>query len=154
MPLIVTGTGVTGSARISDALAHVTDIPATILDVAGVAHPGEAEGADVAPLMGRSLAPILSGESASVRGPDDWIGWELFGNRAVRRGDWKLVSLCEPHGSGDWQLFDLAADPGETVDLAGERPEIRDQLIGLWEEYAATNNVILPDVSPLCRPAQ
>jgi arylsulfatase len=151
VPLIVAGTGVTGSARISDALAHVTDIPATILDVAGVPHPGEAEGAEVAPLDGRSLTPILSGEAGDVRGPDDWIGWQLFGNRAVRRGDWKLVSVCEPFGSGDWQLFDLAADPGETVDLAAERPEIRDQLVGLWEDYAARNNVILPDVSPVCQ---
>jgi arylsulfatase len=151
VPLIVAGAGVTGSARISDALTHVMDIPATILDIAGVQHPGGIEGAEVAPLQGMSLAPILSDRQAEVRGPSDWIGWELFGNSAVRMGDWKLLRLCAPFGSGEWQLYDLAADPGETVDLAAERPEIRDQLIAHWEEYATANNVILPDVSPICR---
>jgi arylsulfatase len=154
VPMIAAGAGVTGSARISDALTHVMDIPATILDIAGVQHPGDVEGSEVAPLQGISLAPILIGEQAEVRGPSDWIGWELFGNSAVRMGDWKLIRLCAPFGSGEWQLYDLAADPGETVDLAAERPEIRDQLIAHWEEYDAANNVIRPDVSPICRQVQ
>ncbi len=111
VPMIAAGAGVTGSGRISDALTHVMDIPATILDIAGVEHPGDVEGAEVAPLQGMSLAPILSDEQAAVRGPSDWIGWELFGNRAVRMGDWKLIQLCAPFGSGGWQLYDLAAGP-------------------------------------------
>jgi arylsulfatase len=149
MPLIVAGDGVTGSGRIQDGFVHVMDIPATILDVAGVAHPGGA-GTDIAPLMGKSLRPLLSDPAAEVRGPEDWVGWELFGNRAVRMGDWKLVSLCAPYGTGDWQLFDLGADPAETTDLAAANPEIRDQLLAHWEEYAARNNVILPSTSPVC----
>ncbi len=153
VPLIVAGAGVAGRPRISDALTHVMDIPATILDIAGVEHPGGIEGAGVAPLQGASLGPILIGEQEAVRGPSDWIGWELFGNSAVRMDDWKLIRLCAPFGSGAWQLYDLAADPGETLDLATERPEIRDRLIARWDEYVAANNVILPDVSPLCRQA-
>jgi arylsulfatase len=150
VPLIVAGPGVDGAARISDAVAHVMDIPATILDVAGVAYP---DSADVAPLQGRTLAPILEGADTAVRGPEDWLGWELFGNRALRLGDWKAVWLCPPFGPGAWQLFDLEADPGETVDLAAARPEILDRLTGLWDDYALANNVILPDVSPVCGPA-
>ena len=96
------------------------DIPATILDVAGVAHPGDAEGTEVAPLQGKSLGPVLADDQPEVRGPTDWIGWELFGNRAIRMGNWKLLWLCAPYGTGDWQLFDLAADPGET-----RRPRVR-----------------------------
>jgi arylsulfatase len=150
VPLIVAGTGVEGSARISDAVAHVMDIPATILDVAGVPYP---ESEDVPPLQGRSLAAVLSGAETTVRGPEDWIGWELFGNRAVRMGDWKAVWLCAPFGPDAWQLFDLKADPAETVDLAAAHPEILERLTRRWDDYAAANNVILPDVSPLCRPA-
>jgi arylsulfatase A-like enzyme len=151
VPLIVAGEGVRGGARLSDGLAHVMDIPATILDVAGVPHPETFEGKPVAPLQGRSLAPILSGESDAVRGPSDWIGWEIFGNRAVRMDNWKLVWICAPLGTGDWQLFDLAADPGETIDLAAERPDIRDELTRHWDAYAAANNVIIPDRSPVCQ---
>lgn len=152
VPLIVAGNGVGGSARMTDQFAHVTDIPATILDVAGVPYPESSDAAPLVPLQGRSLAPVLSGAAETVRGPSDWTGWELFGNRAIRQGDWKLLSLCPPFGSGDWQLYDLKTDPAETRDLAAERPEIRDELARHWEEYAAANNVILPSASPLCRP--
>ncbi len=154
VPLIIAGDGVTGSGRIEDTFAHVMDIPATILDVAGVVHPGGSKVADIEPLQGTSLLPVLADPAAEIRGPTDWIGWELFGNSAIRMGDWKLVRICEPLGPGEWQLYDLAADPGETTDLASERPEIRDQLLRHWDEYESTNNVILPDASPVCAPAE
>lgn len=150
-PMIVAGKGVTGSGRISDALAHITDVPATILDVAGVPHPETFDDKPVAPLQGVSLVPVLVNTSEAVRTPADWIGWELFGLRAVRMDDWKLLSMCKPFGSGEWQLYDLKSDPGETRDLAAEEPEITAQLIGHWDEYVQRNNVILPDTSPLCR---
>lgn len=150
-PMIVAGKGVAGGGRISEALTHIMDVPATILDVAGVAHPETHNGTAVAPLQGKALTPVLDNTSDSVRTPTDWIGWELFGLRALRKGDWKLLSMCEPFGSGDWQLYDLASDPGETRDLAAEQPQITAQLIGHWAEYAQSNNVILPDASPLCR---
>lgn len=151
MPLIVAGDGVQGSGRLLDAFVHVMDIPATILDVAQVSYPDERDGTAIAPLLGRSLSPVLTGDSDAVRGPADWVGWELFGNRAVRAGSWKLVSLCAPLGTGEWQLFDIAADPGESIDLAAERPDIRDELARHWDAYAAANNVIIPDRSPLCQ---
>ncbi len=149
-PLIVSGKDVMGSGRISDAIIHVTDIPATILDAAEIDHPETFEGKQVAPPQGRTLAPILSNARDAVRGPGDWIGWELFGNRAIRQGDWKLLWLCKPFGLSQWQLFNLKDDPAETRDLASERPDMRDRLARHWDEYVKSNNVILPDVSPLC----
>lgn len=150
-PMIVAGKGVAGGGRISEALTHIMDVPATILDVAGVAHPETYNGKPVAPLQGKALTQVLGNTSENVRTSEDWIGWELFGLRALRKGDWKLLSMCEPFGSGDWQLYDLASDPGETRDLAAEQPQITAQLIGHWAEYAQSNNVIPPDTSPLCR---
>jgi len=149
-PLIVSGKDVAGSGRISDAFVHVTDIPATILDAAGIDHPETFEGREVAALSGKALTPILSDARDAVRGPDDWIGWELFGNRAIRQDDWKLLWLCKPFGTSQWQLYNLEDDPGETRDLAAQQPDIRDRLAQHWDEYVKTNNVILPDVSPLC----
>ena len=153
-PLIVAGTGVTGGGRISNAVTHIMDIPATILEAAGVAHPESLEGRQVAPLQGKSLSPVLDNVSQAVRAPSDWLGWELFGNRAIRQGNWKLLWLCEPYGTGQWQLYDLEADQGETKDLAAEHPDIRDQLVAHWDDYVKTNHVILPDVSPICRKQQ
>jgi arylsulfatase len=148
--LIISGTGVKGSGRISDAVVHVKDIPATILDAAGIAHPDSFNGNKVAPLQGKALAPVLAEKASAVRGADDWTGWELFGNRAIRQGDWKLLWMCKPFGTSQWQLFDLKSDPGETRDLAAEKPEIRDRLAKHWDDYVKINNVILPAVSPLC----
>jgi arylsulfatase len=152
-PLIVAGHGTRGSGRISNAVAHVMDIPATILSAAGVPHPGTYNGNNVAPSQGKSLAPVLDNSLVSVRGPSDWLGWELFGNRAIRQDKWKLLWLCEPHGAGNWQLYDLDADPGETNDLSSAQPKVREQLLAHWAEYAASNNVVLPDSSPTCAKA-
>jgi arylsulfatase len=152
-PMIMAGTGVANPGRISDAVTHVMDISATILDAAGVAYPETFDGRPIAPLEGRSILPVIEGTSESVRAPTDWISMELFGNRAVRMGDWKLLWLCEPSGTGEWQLYDLKTDPGEMNDLAATHPEIRDQMAGYWDEYASAKNLILPDRSPVC-PAQ
>jgi arylsulfatase len=149
-PMIMAGSGVANPGRISDAMTHVTDISATILDAAGVAYPETFDGRPIAPLEGRSIMPVIEGTSDSVRAPTDWIGMELFGNRAVRMGDWKLLWLCEPSGTGEWQLYDLKTDPAEMNDLASVHPEIRDQMAGYWDEYASANSLILPDRSPVC----
>jgi arylsulfatase len=149
-PLVISGRGVRGSGRISDAVTHVMDIPATMLNAASVSYPDAYAGKKIAPLQGKSLAPILDNARASVRGPSDWLGWELFGNRAIRQDKWKLLWLCEPHGLGKWQLYDLKADPGEMNDLASAQPKVKEQLLRHWAEYAKANNVIMPDRSPLC----
>jgi arylsulfatase len=149
-PLIISGRGVNGSGRISNAVAHIMDIPATILNAAGVPYPDSYGGNKVAPLQGKSLSPILNNSQATVRAPSDWLGWELFGNRAIRQDNWKLLWLCEPHGAGRWQLYDLSTDPGEMNDLAPAEPKVREQLLRHWDEYAEENNVILPDSSPVC----
>jgi len=149
-PMIVSGHGVSAGGRVSSALAHVTDVPATILDAAKVAHPGTFEGQPVLPLQGLSLWPVLTDGRKSVRNRDDWIAGELFGSRFVRQGDWKLLWMCRPAGTGDWQLFDLARDPGETRDLSARQPDVRRRLLKTWNAYATANNVIIPDVSPVC----
>jgi len=149
-PLIVAGKGVAGGGRMSDAMTHVTDIPATILAAAGVPSPATFEGKAVIPVQGKSLAPILTGEQTAVRGPEDWLGWELFGNRAIKQGDWKLLWLCKPAGTGGWQLYNVKADPGETKDLAAAHPDIVKTLEARWTDYAKANNVIIPDNSPVC----
>jgi arylsulfatase len=149
-PLIVAGPGVSGSGRISEALAHVMDIPATILNAAGVPYPATFEGRPIAPLQGRSLAPVLDASRPTVRTKSDWLGWELFGNRAIRQDNWKLLWVCKPAGPGTWQLFDLKSDPAEMKDLSAQNPKTKARMIGLWDQYVKSNNVIIPSESPLC----
>jgi arylsulfatase A-like enzyme len=149
-PLIFAGPGVSGSGRISEALAHVMDIPATILNAARVPYPAAFEGRPIAPIQGRSLASVLDSSRPFVRSKSDWLGWEIFGNRAIRQDNWKLLWLCKPAGPGEWQLFDLKSDPAELNDLSKAKPQIKARMIGLWNEYVKNNNVIPASESPLC----
>jgi arylsulfatase A-like enzyme len=77
------------------------------------------------------------------------VSWELFGSRAVRKGDLKLLWLAKPFGSGDWELYDLANDPGELNGLSKQRPQLLDDMVEIWEQYARETGVVLPSVSPL-----
>ena len=88
---------------------------------------------------------MLAGEAASPRGPEDWLGWEHWANRAIRKGDWKLLWLHKPMGIADWELYNLRTDPGETQDLSDKHPEKMKELLAVWDEYVKTNNVILPN---------
>ena len=151
-PLIVSGLGVKGSGELNkNAILHVKDIVPTVLELAGVEHPSSFKGREVAPVQGKSWVEMLEGRTQSPRSPDDWLGWELFGNRAIRQGDWKISSLYQPMGTGDWQLYNLADDPGEQFDLSEKRPDKMKELIAFWEEYEKTNSVIIGNRSPFER---
>jgi arylsulfatase len=97
--------------------------------------------------MGKSWGRVLAGQAESPRVEQDYLAWEIFGNRAVRQGDWKLRWQYKPLGKGDWELFNLAADPAERKDLASERPDKVKALLALWDDYVRKNNVILPSRS-------
>jgi arylsulfatase len=148
-PLIVSGPGVQGSGKINkEAVLHVMDIAPTILELAGVQHPSTFKGREIVPMQGKSWVDMLAGKVQSPRTSDDWLGWELFGNRAIRQGDWKISWLYEPVGTFDWQLFNLAEDLGEQYDLSNKFPEKKKELIALWDEYVEMNGVIIGTRSP------
>lgn len=124
------------------------DIAPTVLELAGVEHPGtEYQGREVEPMRGRSMVPYLSGQTDMVHDAHTGTGWELFGRRAIRQGDWKALHLPAPYGPGTWQLYDLSRDPGEVDDLAASQPDKLADLLELWDRYVEENGVILGPVS-------
>jgi arylsulfatase A-like enzyme len=146
--LIVSGPAVKRpKGSINQGLMHVADLMPTLLEIAGASYPKTYKGRELAPLMGLSWSPLLAGQAESPRTEQNYLAWELFGNRAVRQGDWKLRWQYKPLGKGDWELFNLAADPAERNDLAAERPDKVKALIALWDDYVRKNNVILPSRS-------
>lgn len=87
-------------------------------------------------LDGRNFLPALRGET----GDHDFLFWSHQEQRAVRKGDWKLI-LNPPQFPGEevkdkvW-LSNLEADPAEKKNLAGQEPErVRELLerIRRWE---------------------
>ena len=140
----VTWPGFDRQQQIGTAFSTVMDIAPTFLELAGVTHPGtEYRGREVAPMRGRSLLPYLSGEAEAVHDDTGGTGWELFGRRAIRQGDWKALHLPEPYGPGDWQLYDLSTDLGEIHDLASSQPDKLAELLVLWDRYVEDTGVIL-----------
>ena len=133
--------------RFAGGFTEAVDIMPTLLDVAGTQYPESVGDQPLPPMVGKSWAGVLSGDAESPRSDDDYMGWEIFGNRAIRPGDWKLRWQWKPFGTGEWELFNLANDPGERIDLAGTDPDKLDAMHKLWEEYVAANNVILPSRS-------
>lgn len=147
-PLIIAGAAVKNAGAIKPAIMHVTDLVPTFLELAGVKHPSETD-KKLAPLHGKSLTPLLTGKTESVRTEEDWIGEELFGNRMIRQGDWKICYIQKTAGgSGEWELFNIQNDPGETTDLSKQEPAKMKAMLALWEEYVAQNGVILTDDGP------
>jgi arylsulfatase A-like enzyme len=147
--LIVSGPAVRRpKGSVNHGLMHVADIMPTLLEIAGARYPKTYEGRELPALMGKSWGSVLAGQAESPRTEQDYLGWELFGNRTVRQGDWKIRWEYKPFGKEDWELFDLAADPAERKDLAAERPEKVKALVALWDSYVRANHVVLPSRSP------
>jgi arylsulfatase len=146
--LIVSGPAVKRpKGSINHGFMHVADLMPTLLEMAGTSYPKTYEGREVPALMGKSWGPMLAGQTESPRTEKDYIGWEIFGNRAVVQGAWKLRWEYKPLGKGEWELFNLAADPAERKDLAAEQPDKLKAMLTLWDSYVKANNVILPSRS-------
>jgi arylsulfatase len=136
------------NGSINHGVMHVADIMPTLLELAGTSYPKTYQGRELPAPLGVSWGPVLAGKAESPRSEQDVLAWELFGNRAVRKGDWKLRWEIKPFGKGDWELFDLAADPAERKDLAAERPEKLTEMAAHWDDYARAKHVVLPSRGP------
>ncbi len=150
VPLVVSGPGVerrrwvanTPPRGVVDSPVHVTDLAATFLAVAGVTYPSAYQGRDIAPSDGLSLVPILAGQKKAVR-EDIPIGFELGGDRALRRGVWKIVQMKRPFGTGAWRLYRLDRDPAELFDRSASEPDLLKELAREWDTYARAHNVLI-----------
>jgi len=124
--------------------AHVTDMPLTLLMLAGVApQQGSFSGRRVEPMIGADLTPMLTGAASSVHSPDKPLGYELSGNAVLFKGDYKLVKNLPPYGDGRWRLYNITTDPGEAHNLSGSEPE---RFVAMQKDYAAfaKANKVLP----------
>ena len=129
------------AGQIKDKFMHVSDIMPTILDAANATYPETYKGKPVIQPVGKSAIEYALGNTESVHNKDHGQGWELFEMKAYIKGDWKILRLPEVFASGDWELYDIKSDPGETTDLSDEYPEKKQELLEGWEEYVETNNV-------------
>ena len=151
-PAFILHAGDESPAVLDGQYLSVMDLAPTLLELAG-ADPARSTFGDreVAPVTGRSFAGVLSGDSPPVYSADHAFALELHGSRSVRRGRYKLV-WEQPAGNSwwgfpvperwyRWQLYDIETDPGESTDIGADHPELVRELMGIWDEYAETNQV-------------
>lgn len=122
VPLVARGFGVEQRGASVDEPAAFWDLLPTLCEVAGA--PVDAQ------LDGVSLRQVFNGRA----GPGEReLYWELpsyaGGQQALRRGDWKAVRRNTKKAESRVELYDLASDPGESRDLASERPELAAELL-------------------------
>ena len=143
VPLIIAGQPITVKGELTHALSHVTDITPTILSLAGVKAPdGRFGGRPVEAIVGRDLMPLIRGDVDRVYAEDDAIGYEVGGNAALFRGDYKIVMNRGPVGDSQWHLYNIVYDPGETQDLADAMPERMLVMTQAYEQYVLENGVL------------
>jgi arylsulfatase A-like enzyme len=128
IPLIVRYPAAVKSGVSSDALVCLTDMTATFADMTGAVIPeGAAEDS-------RSFRDVLYGKNTVAR--SEIVHHSINGKFAVRKGRWKLVNCS---GSGGWsaadndslppvQLYDMKADPEESVNLFDRHPDKVEEL--------------------------
>jgi arylsulfatase A-like enzyme len=143
VPLIIAGKPIARQKELTRAFAWATDISPTILSLAGVAQPGPRyAGRPVQAMTGRNLAPLVSGAAERVYGSEDSVGYELTDHGVLFQGDHKLVVNQPPAGDGQWRLFNIVDDPGETVDLAATQALRLQRMLSRYEQYRRDNLVV------------
>ncbi len=126
-------------------VSHIDVLP-TLLDLCGVTAPAGPK------LDGISLRPLLEGKA------DTWPERTLFTHNpidetnkfpgAVRTQRYRLVREIKGPAGGSkakanddsatpWQLYDMAADPGEDRDIAKEKPELVTELSAKYDTWFA-----------------
>jgi arylsulfatase A-like enzyme len=128
VPALVRWPGRIPAGRVSDQVGMTMDFTASILAATGTAVP------DSVRLEGVNLLPILEGMAPEVERTLFWRNVTPHAQRAVRRGDWKLLVDGGPNGPE--LLFNLRQDVGERHDMASQRQDIARALrplLSAWE---------------------
>jgi arylsulfatase A-like enzyme len=118
--------GISSTGELRHAVGHVIDVAPTILHLAGGTWPKTFEHSTLPPSPGHDLSPTFNADRNIDR---DCLWWLHEGNRAIRQGDWKLVAARDE----PWQLYNLAKDRAENVDLAATNPAKAKELDDLWQ---------------------
>lgn len=127
--------GIASKNTINNSPGHVMDLMATCLEAAQTSYPENYKGKQITPMAGKSLLPLIKGENHENH---EYIFWEHFGSKAIRKGPWKLVQLGE---NSDWELYNLDSDRTETTNVAARHTDLVKELQQKWIEMAEELNV-------------
>ncbi len=151
VPFIVRWPGTIPAACISYEPVSGIDVLPTLLAAADVALPEERaiDGVSLlAHLKSGGTAP-LDRERLFWHFPHYRNGQEIPPYSIVREGDWKLIRWWE---GPRFELYNLAADLGETMDLSAEKPEMVREMEARLTEWLQSTGARVPRPNPAYRP--
>jgi len=146
VPLLVRDPSVAGG-RVVDEQVQTLDLAPTILDLVGLPIPERMEGRSLAPLMrGRTpdAEPVVFSEASkpwNVEGESETVFRNEWKAKCARTDGWKFIYT--PFAER-WELYDLARDPGETLNLYGSEPARAEQMRRMLQAWATRPRSRLP----------
>jgi arylsulfatase len=150
--------GIAGHGEVRTQYAHVTDILPTLLDTLGIEAPEVIRGVEQSPIHGTSFAHSFDAPDAPSSHTTQYF--EMFGSRSIFHEGWKAncpvpgpsfaeaaekgrrfgqaltAEMLEQLDADGWELYDVAADPAETRNLAADMPEKLADMKALWYQQA------------------
>ena len=117
--------GITARGELRHNPGHLIDLAPTVVELAGGRWPTTSDGKPVPPTPGKSLVPAFAKDGAVTH---DIFWWLHDDNRAIRMGDWKLVS--DHHQP--WELYNLSQDRTESHNQAAGNPAKVSELAHEW----------------------
>ena len=145
VPLIISGEPLERKIKASSSFAWATDVARTILSFADVKPAGARYGGKaVLPMTGKDLGPVIRGESSRAYSNEEVVGYELTGHSALFKGDYKLVRNQGPLGDGNWALYNIITDPGETTNLRESMPNRFQAMLADYAKFERDQGVLSP----------
>jgi arylsulfatase A-like enzyme len=135
--------GISARGELRHQFHYVTDIAATVFEVAGVEVPDNYRGYQQMPVAGSSIAYTFNDAAAPSRRSQQYF--EMGGHRAMYHEGWKAVTRHVPGVSfddDDWELYHVALDASECRNLSDSHPEKLSELIALWWREAEQYGVL------------
>jgi arylsulfatase len=121
--------GLAARGELRHAAGHVIDVVPTVLELVGATPEKRWNGVEAPPLPGRSLVRAFARDVSVSR---DYLYFHHEHNRALRLGDWKLVSKRPL--TNDYALYNLRQDRCEQVDLAEKEKKRVARMAARWQE--------------------
>jgi len=146
-PLIIrppVNSGFSRPGAIESGPVRVKDLATTILSYTGVDRPANRYGdRAIIPASGVDLKPYLNGSKNRPRVEGEWMAFELMGNAYLIDGDYKVMrQRTGMWGDGQWHLFNIVSDPGETRLLDTQQPQRLARMVAQYESYARDKGIV------------
>lgn len=129
IPLIILGPGIPKGKRVDARTSHVNLMP-TIKDLLKVKHTNKMQGKSFIPLIHDELsenAPLyFDGNNRNLL--------YNMSSYALLMQNYKLISNRENKDT-NYELYDIKNDPGEKINIVGEKPEILKKMLHIISDF-------------------